>query len=112
MKPFCCLFFKVWLAIAILVASASAETDFGKLASAVAHVLEENHYSHKELNTELSRELTTGYLEELDPDHLYFLRSDVDKIQQEHAETLGADILAGNLKPAFEIYEIFRKRID
>jgi len=86
--------------------------EYGTISSAVAQVLEEAHYSQHPLNEDVSRQFLTDYLEDLDADHLYFSRPDVEKILSDHAATLGKDVLAGRLGAAYDIFDLYKKRVN
>src|ERR1700722_13782639 len=55
-----------------------AETNFGQVATYVAHMLETHHYSHHECDDEVSRKLLDSFLNFLDVSHVYFTQQDVD----------------------------------
>jgi carboxyl-terminal processing protease len=78
---------------------------------AVAYVLTHYHYSREPLDAALAGKIFDEYLKELDPVHSYFLQSDIDSFAG-YRSTLGTSIEAGDLKPAFAIYAVFRQRFD
>jgi carboxyl-terminal processing protease len=78
---------------------------------AVAYVLTHYHYSREPLDAALAGKIFDEYLKELDQSHSYFLQSDIDSFADYRAN-LGASIKAGDLKPAFAIYAVFRQRFD
>jgi carboxyl-terminal processing protease len=78
---------------------------------AVAYVLTHYHYSREPLDAALAGKIFDEYLKELDPVHSYFLQSDIDSFAG-YRSTLGTSIAAGDLKPAFAIYAVFRQRFD
>src|SRR5215469_1580502 len=50
----------------------------GSIAYITARLLEEFHYTQHPFDTELSERFYKSYLDALDPEHLYFLQSDID----------------------------------
>ncbi len=88
------------------------EPDFRKVASNVGNLLETAHFSKRHLDDSVSKQFLKNYLERLDYNHLFFTQKDVDNFTAKYATVLDDDISAGNTKPALEIYEIFKKRVD
>ena len=74
--------------------------------------MEEGHYTRQSLNDEMSRKFLKTYLELLDFSHLFFTQQDVDALTAKHGASIDDDVLLGNLKPAYEIYDLYQKRVD
>lgn len=91
---------------------AAHEPDPGQVAISVGQLLERGHYSRRKLDDELSRRLLTNYIESLDYNHLFFTQQDVDGFTKKYATSLDDDILLGNVNPAFEIYDLYAKRVE
>src|SRR5207253_9893518 len=89
-----------------------AKSDTEQICVSVGRLLEEGHYTHQPLNNEVSRKLLQTYLELLDYSHLFFTQQDIDALSAKYRDALGDDILLGNLKPAYEIYDLYAKRVD
>src|SRR5205809_3698740 len=89
-----------------------AKTDLDNVCVSVGRLLEEGHYTHKKLNDDLTGKILRSYLELLDYTHLFFTQEDIDAITQKYGAALDDDILLGNLKPAYEIYDLYQKRVD
>src|SRR2546430_7515023 len=89
-----------------------AKTDLDNVCVSVARLLEEGHYTHKPLNDDLSGKILRSYLELLDFSHLFFTQEDIDALTQKYGSALDDDILLGNLKPAYDIYDLYQKRVD
>jgi carboxyl-terminal processing protease len=87
----------------------------GRIAYVTARLLEEYHYSQHPLDRELSGKFFDGYLDALDPQHLYFLKSDIAEFS--HYRT-NLDTLTVNnrgiadLTPAYRIYGRFLERLN
>lgn len=102
-----------FLVILSAVPSAPAETNYGYIAMNVARMLENHHYSHQKFDETVSKKVLDGYLDLLDFNHIYFTQEDVDKFRDNYAGNLQNYILTSdNIDPAFEIYDIYRKRVE
>ena len=78
----------------------------------VGRLLEEGHYTRQKLNEDVSRKFLQTYLEMLDFSHLFFTQKDVDELNAKYGSSMAGDVLLGNLKPAYEIYALYTKRLD
>src|SRR5947207_1830268 len=92
--------------------SAQAKSDAEQICVSVGRLLEEGHYTHQQLNAEMSQKFLRNYLELLDFSHLFFTQKDIDAITAKYGTALADDVLLGNLKPAYEIYDLYQKRVD
>jgi carboxyl-terminal processing protease len=97
---------------AVTPQSLQAKSDAEQICVSVGRLLEEGHYTHQPLNDAVSRKFLQTYLELLDYSHLFFTQKDIDLMNGKYAEALDDDVLLGNLKPAYEIYELYAKRVD
>src|SRR6266478_7300525 len=88
--------------------AASKET----IAMSVGRLLEEGHYTRAKLNEEVSKKFLQTYLELLDFSHLFFTQEDVNAVTAKYGNAMAGDILMGTLKPAYEIYALYTKRVD
>jgi Periplasmic protease len=100
------------LLVSLASTALPAKTDLDNVCVSVGRLLEEGHYTHKQLNDDLSGKILRSYLELLDYTHLFFTQEDIDAITQKYGAALDDDILLGNLKPAYEIYDLYQKRVD
>src|ERR1044071_954752 len=115
MKPFFRSFINlpsIALAAALLTVPVLAKSDSGNVTTSVGRLLEEGHYTHQALNDEVSKKFLKTYLELLDFSHLFFTQQDVAALTSKYGVTLDDDVLLGNLKPAYEIYDLYTKRVD
>src|SRR5437588_12936524 len=115
MKPRFALFSAVAAALAVIAAPvqpAQAKSDAEQICVSVGRLLEEGHYTHQQLNAEMSQKFLRNYLEILDFSHLFFTQKDVDALTGKYGTALADDVLLGNLKPAYEIYDLYQKRVD
>jgi carboxyl-terminal processing protease len=88
--------------------AASRET----VTMSVGRLLEEGHYTRQKLTEEVSKKFLQTYLEMLDFSHLFFTQKDVDELNAKYGSSMAGDVLLGNLKPAYEIYALYTKRVD
>src|SRR5712671_4790380 len=102
----------VVLAAALTTAPLLAKSDAGNVTTSVGRLLEEGHYTHQALNDEVSKKFLKTYLELLDFSHLFFTQQDVDMLTSKYGSSIDDDVLLGNLKPAYEIYDLYTKRVD
>src|SRR6266446_5820645 len=82
------------------------------VAMSVGRLLEEGHYTRQKLNEEVSNKFLQTYLELLDFSHLFFTQQDVDELNAKYGSSMAGDVLLGNLKPAYEVYALYTKRVD
>jgi carboxyl-terminal processing protease len=82
------------------------------VAMSVGRLLEEGHYTRQKLNEEVSNKFLQTYLELLDFSHLFFTQKDVDELNAKYGSSMAGDVLLGTLKPAYEVYALYTKRID
>ena len=109
----------LWLAVpALFVALAAdsrpvqAKSDPEQVCISVGRLLEEGHYTRHRLNDDMSKKVLLTYLELLDFSHLFFTQQDIDELSAKYGTSLDDDVLLGNLKPAYEIYDLYQKRVD
>ncbi len=95
-----------------LVGIAADEPDPGQVEISVGKLLEQGHYSRKRLDDKVSQMLLKNYLEALDYNRLFLTQGDVDAFTKRYATTLDDDILLGNPDAAFNIYNLYKKRVE
>ena len=69
------------------------------------------HYQSEELDDALSERIFTQYLDLLDPNRMYFLASDIEQLDR-YRHRLDEALRAAEIEPAFEIFSIYRERVD
>jgi len=87
----------------------------GRISYVTARLLEEYHYSRHPLDEEMSGKFFDGYLEALDPQHCYFLQSDIAEFghYRTNLDTLTIDDhRMANLTPACEIFQRYLQRLQ
>lgn len=83
----------------------------GRVDQTVAGLLAAMHYEKPALDDKQSALIFDQYLQDLDPNRSYFVQADIDGFSSERLK-LDDDIRAGDVKPAFDIYNVFQKRVD
>ena len=81
------------------------------ITTAVAGLLERYHYTRRKLNNDLSKVLFKEYFDRLDPNHSYFLASDI-KDFEEYRFLLDDMLRQGDLTFTYAIYQRFLKRFQ
>jgi carboxyl-terminal processing protease len=79
------------------------------LAPRVASILEQNHYRHIPIDERLSPQVLERFLTALDPQHSYFLASDITGFDRWRLK-FGDMIHTGEIDPAYLIFYIFQQR--
>ena len=85
-----------------------------RIAYVTARLLEEYHYSQHPLEQEVSEKFFDGYLDSLDPQHLFFLKSDIAEFApyRTNLNTLTINNRGvADLTPAYRIFERFLERL-
>lgn len=98
-------------ALALLVPTAQAETNFGQVAMHVAYMLQNHHYSKQDFDDKVSGEMLHNYLNMLDFKHIFFTEQDVNGFKDKYETTLDDHVLMRNISPAIEIYDIYKERV-
>jgi len=78
----------------------------------ITHIIEKYHYKSKELDDALSSAVLERYLDTLDPSKSYFMAEDISRFRKMYGTRLDDALHDEQLDPAFEIFKIFRKRVD
>ena len=109
-------FFCTLLATFVVVATSSvpvnADVNPSQITSSIGRVMEQFHYSRHRLDNDYSKRILLRYLETLDYAHLFFTQQDVDTFVAKYGEALDNDILLGNPAPAYDIYDLYKKRAE
>jgi carboxyl-terminal processing protease len=101
------------LALAASVSpTARAETNFGQVAMHVAYMLQNQHYSRQDFDDEMSVRMLRNYLNTLDFRRVFFTAKDVQEFETKFKTTLDDLILMRDISPAFEIYDLYKKRVQ
>src|SRR5213083_1170798 len=100
------------LALCAILLTATMAAPRDTIAMSVGRLLEEGHYTRQKLNEDVSRKFLQTYLEMLDFSHLFFTQKDVDELNAKYGSSMAEDVLLGALKPAYDIYALYTKRVD
>ena len=97
-------------AASILPPGALAPTDDQRsIARKIGRILEETHYSGEVIDTAFSRQVFQHYLEGLDPEHCYFLASDVQEFSV-YRDKFDDMIHTGDVEPGYLMFDRFKQR--
>ena len=77
----------------------------------IRHIIETYHYKKRDLNDELSKRIFKNYIENLDGNRLFFLKSDIDDFRARYEKNLDDSIDDAELDPAYTIFKTYRKRV-
>ncbi|MDH4255678.1 MAG: carboxy terminal-processing peptidase [Gammaproteobacteria bacterium] len=90
-------------------AALAPEARHERIGQLVKEFVQRSHYSHASVDDELSSAVLDGYIEALDGNRMYFLRSDIDAFDKYRFQL---DDMVGDasLTPVFEMFEVYRTR--
>lgn len=77
----------------------------------ITHIINTYHYKSRPLDDSLSTSILDRYLDSLDPNRSYFLASDISNFDK-YRFKLDNRLKDEDLVPAFDIFKIYRKRVD
>lgn len=96
----------------ILPSFVLAQREMAQVATAVARLLEQHHFTRQKLDANLSEKFFDHYLRVLDPNRLYFLASDIEEFRTRYGRSLHEYLLRGDVSPALEIFSRFQQRVE
>jgi carboxyl-terminal processing protease len=76
----------------------------------IAGIIQDGHYGKRQLNNQRSEAIFKLYIKGLDPNRSYFTKKDIAHFSK-YRDQLDNAIKAGNLQPAFAIYDVYEKRV-
>ena len=91
-----------------LSAKSPADQETAKL---VATMISKFHISQKPVDDRISAMLLSRYVKELDPQKLYFVKADIDKLA-DYREQLDDLLKAGKVDFGYEVFALYLKRLD
>jgi carboxyl-terminal processing protease len=77
-----------------------------------AQLLEEAHYSHRRLDSDMAEQLLEQYLDDLDSSRELFLQSDVDSFRHARPDLAGAIRYEGDTGLARDVFDRYLMRIE
>ncbi len=106
----------IGLAACFLAASATAQeygkpTPNSKRVARIVSQLMDQHLSNRKLNDDISERALDMYLKNLDPQKVYFLKSDIEEFKSQWKTELDDMLKSGNYEAAFAIFDRFKQRI-
>lgn len=78
----------------------------------ITNIIDRYHYQSRKLDDELSADILKRYLETLDPTKSYFMAEDIKRFEKIYRTRLDDALEYGELGPAYEIFRIFRQRVE
>ena len=85
--------------------------DSKRVARIVAQLMDQ-HLSNRKLNDDISERALEMYLKNLDPQKVYFLKSDIDEFKNRWNTELDDMLRLGNYEAAFAIFDRFKERVE
>ncbi len=82
-----------------------------RVSELITHILTTYHYKKTDLNDKLSALIYKRYLESLDQNKAYFLKTDIEKFNH-YQYKIDDAIIKADLNPAFAIFKRYRQRVD
>ncbi len=77
----------------------------------ITHILTTYHYKKTVLDDKLSNSIYKHYLDNLDQNKSYFLKSDIQEFER-YRFKIDDDLLKSDLSPAFDIFKRYRQRVE
>ncbi|HVC09225.1 MAG TPA: carboxy terminal-processing peptidase [Elusimicrobiota bacterium] len=81
------------------------------IGQVVARILEQDHYEHKPLDAAVSRDMLKLYLDDYDPDKMFFDKSDVEAFRERYGDDMAQLVKQGDIGPAYFIFNRFMERV-
>jgi carboxyl-terminal processing protease len=91
------------------ISQLTPEAQHKKVTQLISHILLRNHYKDVILDDSLSSKMFQSYFDRLDPNRMFFLRSDMDSFEK-YRYRFDEYLSAGFLTPAYEIFTVYQKR--
>lgn len=82
-----------------------------KINQVVTSLLLHHHYEKSKLNDSLSEIIFNNYIESLDRNKLYFLKSDIERFN-EHRQMIDDYLTIGKLDFAYDVFNTFKQRLN
>ncbi|NJN48087.1 MAG: PDZ domain-containing protein [Candidatus Competibacteraceae bacterium] len=97
-------------ALPTVINQVSPSAKHANLDRTIAQLLAHYHYRQVKLDDTLSGQVLDTYLSALDPARSYFLAKDIATFEK-YRYTLDDYLRAGNLQPAYDIFNIYQRRL-
>jgi carboxyl-terminal processing protease len=89
----------------------SPSVDHKRATALITKLMSRYHYKRTPLDDGQSALVLERYLDSLDPNRSFFLQSDIDAFGN-YRDSLDDHLLDGSIQPAFQIFEVFQRRLD
>lgn len=89
----------------------SSRDDFSRASIITSRILSGFEYNKQPLDEEMAGRIFDAYFDALDPQRMFLLQSDIEKFRPQRLNT-AAMIAHGELDMAFEIYTLYRERVQ
>ncbi|MBU6158756.1 MAG: carboxy terminal-processing peptidase [Bacteroidetes bacterium] len=87
------------------------QSRYERIFQLLGEMLEDGHFSPKKMDDQFSSQAFRKYLKTLDPDKIYFLASDIEKLKKVEMR-IDDEIKGDKLESFFAINEIYKKRVE
>ncbi|HEY8994385.1 MAG TPA: hypothetical protein VIM71_06980, partial [Lacunisphaera sp.] len=120
MNPRPAFFSRIAVLLLLLASTAFAATDRELKTTPVmrletrtlVQMLEYFHYNKDAVTTSDYPQLITAYMQELDPQRLFFTLADEQTFRRQYGPRLETDLAyLGNIDTAFDIYKVYEQRV-
>lgn len=106
----------VWMGLSALAVNApvkalAPQAYYGEIAQKVGRLLPGTHLLQHPLNDDISQKAWTNLINSLDPDHSYFLQSDINAFTNMLFRIDDA-VKAGDVSFPYEVYSVFCERVQ
>lgn len=91
--------------------SLSPTEEHKQATEVISHLMQQYHYSQVDVDDELSDQIFDRFLESFDPQKAFFLASDIENFNKYRLEFDDA-LRNANLTPIFDIFKLYRKRVE
>jgi carboxyl-terminal processing protease len=82
-----------------------------RVVKVVTELMKRYHYERTDIDDALSAQVLDGYIDALDGNKFYFLARDIERFDR-YRYTLDDAVRAGNVAPAFDIFNLYRERVQ
>lgn len=111
MNRFVASFFALVIFVQASFSAQLTDLQAGTVAATVGHILERYHFRQSKFDDAVSAGFLTNYLNTLDYNHMIFLQTDVDEFKAKYSSKLDDATKAGQVTPAFAIYQTYLDRL-
>ncbi len=96
----------------VLLSELNPSLTHQKAVLLTTRVMQRYHYKKHKLDNSFSKEILQKYLEMLDPNKSFFIKSDINEFERLYNKRLDDDIKNARLDASFVIFKRFRERVD